>query len=192
MVAKIRQKLEVAENKLNGINGVAQENLTESIKLIEKSGMDIRFISHELMPSDLNHKGFKLMIAEFFAGMEKQGKMAFRYHVGKLPPLPRHYKIILFRIIKEMLNNTFNHAKATEANFNIFYDRDEADIKVILSDNGKGFDYKKMKVENRGMGLHNMKIRVGYLKGKLEIRSGPLGTTFLVSTPFELTDYERF
>lgn len=192
MVANIRQKLEDAENKLNGIYGIAQENLTESIKLFDKSDNDIRFIPHELMPSDLNHKGFKRMIAEFFARMEKQGKMAFRYHVSKLPPLPRHYKIILFRIIKEMLNNTVNHAKATEANFNIFYDRDEADIKLILSDNGKGFDYKKIKVENRGPGLKNMEIRVGYLKGKLEIRSGPLGTTVLVSTPFDLMAYERF
>jgi signal transduction histidine kinase len=192
MMDLIRQRLEVYENNLKRVTGIVRENRVETTKFIDKADKDILFISFDLMSSDFDHKSFRPMIVEFFDRIEKQGKMAFRYHVGKIPPLPNHYRVILFRIIKEMLNNTIKHAKATEANFNIFYDRDEAEIKVILSDNGKGFDDKKMKVENRGVGLNNVEIRVGYLKGKLEIRSDPFGTTVLVSTPVELTAYERF
>jgi signal transduction histidine kinase len=192
MMDLVRQKVEVAENSTKRITGIVQENRVEKTKFINKADKDILFISHDLVFSDFDHKSFRPMIAEFFERIEKYGKMAFRYHVGKIPPLPNHYRVILFRIIKELLHNTIKHAKATELNFNIFYDRDEAEIKVILSDNGKGFDDKKMKVENRGVGLHNMEIRVGYLKGKLDIRSGPFGTTVLVSTPIELSAYERF
>jgi signal transduction histidine kinase len=192
MMDLIRQRLEVYENNLKRVTGIVRENRVETTKFIDKADKDILFISFDLMSSDFDHKSFRPMIVEFFDRIEKQGKMAFRYHVGKIPPLPNHYRVILFRIIKEMLNNTIKHAKATEANFNIFYDRDEAEIKVILSDNGKGFDDKKMKVENRGVGLNNVEIRVGYLKGKLEIRSDPFGTTVLVSTPIELSAYERF
>jgi signal transduction histidine kinase len=191
LMAVIRLKVEDAENKVGGINQKIQENLAESVKLIEKATKDIRFIAHELMPSEVDQKRFEPMISELFAMMETQDRLDFRYHVSDLPPLPAYYKTNLFRIIKEMLNNTIKHAKGTEADIDIFYDNEDAEIKVILSDNGKGFDYTKMKEGNKGMGLKNLETRVTYLNGKHEISSGPLGTTVLVCIPFEINEYEQ-
>ncbi|MFD2201163.1 7TM diverse intracellular signaling domain-containing protein [Shivajiella indica] len=188
LMAMIRLKVEDAEIKLNGIDGSVQENLAETVKLIEKAGKDIRFIAHELMPSDIEHTRFKPMISELFAMMEKQDKLDFNYQIGDLPILPRHYKTNLFRIIKEMLNKTIKHANATKADIKIYFDYNDAEIKVIMSDNGKGFDYKKIKEVNRGMGLKNLENRIAYLKGKHEINSGPLGTKILICIPLEIEE----
>ena len=77
-------------------------------------------------------------------------------------------QIIIYRIVQELLNNVFKHAKATEIlvscnlNETIFY--------LTIEDNGKGFDAKKLSIFE-GMGLKNIKNRVEFLKGKLEIDS---------------------
>jgi len=191
LIAMIRLKVEDAENKLTGINNNIQENLAESVSLLEKAAKYIRFIAHELMPTEIEQKRFKTLISELFAMMEKQNKLDFKYHVGELPILPVYMKTNLFRIIKEILNNTIKHAKASKADIDIFYDQEAGEIKMIMSDNGLGFDYQKITEENKGMGMKNLETRVAYLKGKHEITSGSSGTKVEVSIPFEVKDDEQ-
>jgi signal transduction histidine kinase len=191
LMAMIRLKVEDALNKLIGNNKEIKENLSESVSLLEKAAKDIRFIAHELMPSEIEQKRFKTLISELFAMMEKQDKLDFSYHVGELPRLPIYMKTNLFRIIKETLNNTIKHAKASKADIEIFYDQEAGEIKMIMSDNGLGFDYQKIIEENKGIGLKNLETRVAYLKGRHKIISGPSGTKVEVSIPFEVKDDEQ-
>jgi signal transduction histidine kinase len=191
LIALIRLKVENTENKLTGINGKIKENLGECVILLEKAAKDIRFIAHELMPTEIEQKRFKTLISELFAMMEKQDKLDFKYHVGELPILPVYMKTNLFRIIKEILNNTIKHAKASKADIDIFFDQEAGEIKMIMSDNGLGFDYQKITEENKGMGMKNLETRVAYLKGKHEITSGSSGTKVEVSIPFEVKDDEQ-
>jgi signal transduction histidine kinase len=77
-------------------------------------------------------------------------------------------EIIIYRIIQELLNNVFKHAKATEVLVQLF--REETRLNITVEDNGKGFDISDLE-KNKGAGWANIRSRVDYLKGKVDLHS---------------------
>lgn len=97
----------------------------------------------------------------------------------KKDDLPREIKVTLFRILQEQLNNVLKHAHATEVLVRIA--RVNGHIKMVIHDNGKGFDvnYKK-----QGIGLSNIASRVKYCNGEMTIASAPgEGCTLTILLP---------
>ncbi|WP_202949664.1 sensor histidine kinase [Cecembia lonarensis] len=191
LLAMIRLKVENVEHKLSGLNGQVIEGLSESVMLLDKAAKDVRFIAHELASEELDQKQFKTLVEDLFQILKAQHQVKFSHQVAELPKLPTPIKGNLFRIIKELLNNILKHAEAQEAELELFYDEEDEEIKLIVSDNGKGFDWKKVKEEKKGMGISNLENRVAFLKGTYEISSGPQGTSILVCIPYDVKTYEK-
>ncbi len=72
----------------------------------------------------------------------------------------------LYRILQEALNNALKYAEASEISVNI--SQLENKFKVVIKDNGKGFDIAK---ESEGNGLNNMKKRALDINAELVITS---------------------
>jgi two-component system, NarL family, sensor kinase len=72
-----------------------------------------------------------------------------------------------YRIVQELLNNIVKHAAATEVLVQIM--RHDNNLTITVEDNGKGFDVAS--AQNKGNGLGNVRSRVDYLKGHLDIQS---------------------
>jgi|GEM_PF-1739133 len=191
LLAMIRLKVENVEIQLNGQYGQAKEKLSETVMLLDKAAKDVRFISHELATEELDQKRFNILIDDLFQLLKTQNQVQFSHNISELPKLPVHLKGNLFRIIKELVNNILKHADAKEAELEIFYDEEDQEIKLIVSDNGKGFDLDRVKEEKKGIGLNNLESRVALLNGTYEINSGSQGTTVLVCVPFEVKTYEQ-
>ena len=66
------------------------------------------------------------------------------------------------------MNNVVKHAKATLVN--VILESKSGVIRLLISDNGKGFDMAGMR---NGIGFANMKNRAQLYCGKLEITSLP-------------------
>lgn len=77
----------------------------------------------------------------------------------------------IFRIIQEAIQNTLKYASASEVK--IEFNSIEDGIILTISDNGNGFDVKRL---NEGSGLNNMKSRCKEASGELQIESGMGGT----------------
>jgi two-component system, NarL family, sensor kinase len=90
--------------------------------------------------------------------------------VGLGSRMPDAVEITSYRIIQELLNNMLKHAAATEAMVQVI--RDEGRLNIVVEDNGKGFDTNAL-AEKKGAGWVNIKARVDYLKGQLELNSEP-------------------
>ena len=73
----------------------------------------------------------------------------------------------MYRIVQELLNNIVKHAAATEVLVQIM--RHDINLNITVEDNGKGFDVSSS--QNKGNGLGNVRSRVDYLKGQLDIQS---------------------
>ena len=74
-----------------------------------------------------------------------------------------------YRIIQELLTNSFKHAKAKEILIQL---NSEEDAFVIqYEDDGVGFELDEP--TKKGMGLENIKSRVNYLHGSLSIDTHP-------------------
>ena len=81
-----------------------------------------------------------------------------------------------------LLNNVLKHASASEVLVQLI--RAEKRLNVLVEDNGKGFDTAILE-NNKGAGWNNIRSRVGYLKGQLDIHSD-IGKGTSVSIEFNL------
>ncbi|HEV7781162.1 MAG TPA: PAS domain S-box protein [Chitinophagaceae bacterium] len=89
------------------------------------------------------------------------------------------FKVNIFRIIQEQLNNILKHAKATRITINLFQDKKVTTL--VLNDNGVGFDTTR---KQKGIGVENIKSRAGNFRGNAEFVSSPgNGCTLTVVFP---------
>lgn len=102
-------------------------------------------------------------------------------HFGLDKRLDNAMEIALFRIIQELVTNIIKHAQATEASIAI--NQYDDTINLIIEDNGKGFDARKLP-EKDGMGLSSIERRIEHLEGTMEIDSTlGKGTHILIDIP---------
>jgi two-component system, NarL family, sensor kinase len=66
--------------------------------------------------------------------------------------------------------------------------RDGEAITVTIDDNGRGFDSRQKEKEEGGLGLTNIRTRIAYLKGTVDIDSTPgKGTLVAIYIPLQHT-----
>src|SRR5665213_2010532 len=85
--------------------------------------------------------------------------------------LPSDVRHDLFLVVKEALNNVLKHAKASEIQVQIL--SEDSAIRLIIEDNGCGFDAAQKQEGRRGNGLRNMRKRMDSLGGRMEISTTP-------------------
>jgi signal transduction histidine kinase len=89
-------------------------------------------------------------------------------------------KVTVFRIIQEQLKNILKYSKAKKVD--IFLQRKDNDLQLIIRDNGVGFDPRQI---TKGIGLSNIHDRVRFYNGKVELNSSPgKGCMLTVTIPF--------
>jgi PAS domain S-box-containing protein len=93
------------------------------------------------------------------------------------------FKLNVFRIIQEQLNNILKHAQATEVVISLL--QNKKSITLAISDNGIGFDTSKTP---KGIGIANIKSRAATYNGKAEFVSElTKGCILTVSFPLDAT-----
>jgi signal transduction histidine kinase len=81
--------------------------------------------------------------------------------------IPDSLKLVIFRILQEVLNNVAKHSKASLVRLSLRKVKEE--IELIVSDNGEGFDVKEM--PRHGLGLVSMRERAELSHGNFSIQS---------------------
>jgi two-component system NarL family sensor kinase len=146
-----------------------EEILTSTLQMV-------RSISQNVTPRYIQEHGLteslKKMIGNFNMGLN--GKTSIVLNVESTPPgFSELENLNIYRIIQESINNAVKHAEAVEIRVTISTSGNKTSI--IISDNGKGFDYSLVKVNDpkskAGIGLKNIQNRVIFLGGQLNIYS---------------------
>ena len=88
----------------------------------------------------------------------------------------------IFRILQEIINNSLKHSEAGVIAIEII--QNLTDLKIIISDNGKGFDFENEKESS--FGLSNIQKRTRELAGTLNLETSiGKGTKYTIITPLE-------
>jgi signal transduction histidine kinase len=83
----------------------------------------------------------------------------------------------IYLVVREALHNTFKHAGAHEVE--IALEVIDKGFKIMIRDNGKGFDPEKLNYQ--GNGLNNMKKRMNEIGGEFFLHSEPgIGTEIIL------------
>ncbi len=86
--------------------------------------------------------------------------------------LDKEFKLTVYRIIQELVQNIVKHAHATRTLVQISYE--EKLLTITVENNGTGIPSHNA---TDGMGLTNIKTRVKALNGQIDIQTGEEGTT---------------
>jgi signal transduction histidine kinase len=165
-------KLSLSAMKGNVI--LSEENarlFTKALSQLDNSMREMRRVAHNMMPEALVKFGLQQAVQDYcdsLLGMQ-QFKISCHFHDldKRIEPTA---EIIVYRIVQELLNNVVKHAGATEVLVQVM--RHNNSLNITVEDNGKGFDLATLD-QSKGAGLANVKSRVDYLKGQLDIRSEP-------------------
>jgi signal transduction histidine kinase len=104
-------------------------------------------------------------------------KVSFSVKSFKDESVGEKFKLNLFRIVQEQLNNILKHAHATEVDIRLT--QNKKSIILSISDNGIGFDTT---VKQKGIGIANIKSRAANYKGTANFISYPGGGCVLCVT----------
>lgn len=91
--------------------------------------------------------------------------------------LPDTVQLALFRVAQEALTNIHRHSGSETARIIVLRDGNEVSLEV--ADEGRGIEPD----HEPGLGLLGMRERVAQLGGRLDIASGPQGTTVKAVLP---------
>ena len=142
---------------------------------------EIRQLSRSLMDPTIGDLGLIDSINDLIENINLTRRLRVSLVADrKLEPLLcKNYKLTVFRIIQEALNNAIKHARATtvEIVFKLFGDN----LMVTIKDDGIGFDLATAKL---GAGLKNIQNRVYLVNGTYTIQTSPgSGCKIIINIP---------
>lgn len=156
---------------------------------------DMRGIIYNLKPMTLDDLGLTITLQRYANKIMDLNNIHVKVQSSDEPRdiLPV-VKLTLFRIIQEACNNVLKHAVASLINIDINYD--EHKIKVIIKDNGTGFNVEEKHPvateQSSSFGLSIMKERISLLSGTIEVQSEKgKGTAIIVSVPLTICEEEK-
>lgn len=159
-----------------------QNIISNTTDLIDESCREVRAISHNLMPPDLDNK----KLAEILENLVDKNRLItglnYTFNSGlsdeQLSPA---CKFTLYRVLQEILQNIIKHASATKVNISLTQNGEFTNL--LVEDNGKGFN---LSLSSFGLGLKNIHSRIKLLHGYLDIDSSiNNGTVFNISIPLK-------
>lgn len=159
------------EKKNESARDILFEIKESSISLLEK--MDD--IVWSINPKNDSLETLFLRIRTIAAKLFEAKEINYKIQVDdtiKYMHLPMEFRQHIYLILKEALNNLVKYSGCTEAE--IVVSCYSSFLKIVIKDNGKGFDPGK---ETQGNGLNSMKKRAAAMKSKLEINSKINGGT---------------
>ena len=149
------------------------------LELIDNSIAEIRLLTSKNV-TPVRNINLKTLIQKLVNNLNKNTtiKTIFNYRITN-QNIDDELKLNIYRIVQEQLNNIIKHAAPLQAK--IVIDAAGNSIRVVVSDNGKGFDVNKRR---DGIGITNMINRVESFNGKIDIESSPgNGTNIRIEIP---------
>jgi two-component system, NarL family, sensor kinase len=154
---------------------------TQTGHLIDEACLEVRRISHDMMPHALSVSGLKGALEDLVSRMTSlhyQVELDLRFHEDGLDQVKKN---TIYRLVQELLSNVQKHAEATEIFLQLF--EHDGQYHLTVEDNGKGFDYT-LSIQGEGIGLQSINSRVEFLDGDIIWDSVPgSGTTISIHFP---------
>jgi len=153
------------------------------LKLLDEASVELRNIARNILPGGLSKISLPAAVKGLLDTITASSGLKINYSVyGYEERLPEAVEISIYRILLELINNVIKHSGASLLTIQMI--RYPKYINIVVEDDGAGFDPKLPL--GQGMGLNNIRSRVMYLKGTIDIDSKKgAGTTILIEIPSE-------
>lgn len=146
----------------------------------ERTFQEVRNIALLLRPSMLDDLGLVAALEWQAREVSRRSEIEVTVESENVPEdLPDDYRICIYRLVQEALNNAVRHSGARNAKVAVGHSANF--ITVRVTDDGRGFDPNR----TRGLGILGMEERVNRLGGAFTAASKPgQGATIAAELPF--------
>jgi two-component system NarL family sensor kinase len=164
------------------------ETLRAASARVDEALNKVRLIAHDLMPNALTRKGLVTALSQLVGELNLTTPLTITFEAPPALPLKQSQAIAIFRVLQEMIQNTLKHARASRMAIRLTLQKMQ--LHVLCEDDGIGFDEDQQMEAANGLGLGNLRTRVGMLGGQLKVAaSGGQGTQYQFTVPLE-DDYD--
>lgn len=133
---------------------------------------ELRRIARDMMPETLLRSGLQTALADLCESIVS-AKCKVVFHAFDIrSDIPDREQIMIYRMIQEILNNAVKHSGASRIMLQC--SQENTAFFITVEDDGIGFD--PVQVNGNGMGLSNIRSRVDFMKGNMNIDSSEKGT----------------
>lgn len=149
----------------------------------------VRELTFDLSSPTLYKFGLEAALEELLEDkLRGEHHILYRFRDDKQPkPLPQDMLVLLFQSVRELLFNVIKHSQAHEVALDIRREMDS--IRITVADDGTGFDVAEAlssASRGRSVGLFNLRERLDYIGGTLDIDSAPgRGSRFVLVAPLK-------
>lgn len=158
------------EHAIEEKNGSCGELLERSHRNLSRAIEEIRQLTHKLVAPSLGAISLLHAIKELIDNINTVSPVKIELQADSFDEesLDKDMKLMFYRIAQEQLNNIIKHSQATRA----FIELNTTKIYSLLAieDNGIGFDSDSV---SAGIGLRNIRNRVSYYSGTVNIITTP-------------------
>ncbi|WP_427107810.1 sensor histidine kinase [Lysinibacillus xylanilyticus] len=139
-----------------------KEDITDIAHLVRETCIELR-------PPFIKEEGLEQALGHLIASTRLQCDFSTYFdYDSRLEGLSYEFKINIYRIVQELLNNARKHSNANEVEISIFYD--ESQIILLYDDDGVGL-LNSSEMDTNKIGMFSIKERVRILNGNIEINS---------------------
>ncbi|HKE82606.1 MAG TPA: ATP-binding protein [Vicinamibacterales bacterium] len=183
-LSAVKVELTVAERRLERLHETPGM-LADAQSSADTALRSVRDLTHLLHPSALEDLGLVAALDSQVQEFRKRHGVAMTFvHEGGRERQHPEIERALYRVVQEALTNIARHARARSGR--VVVQTEARTIRVVIEDDGVGFDAADVERpgRRRGLGLLGMRERVSQLRGRLDIRSGSAsGTRIDVELP---------
>ncbi len=149
-------------------NGVLFNN---ALSKLDESISEMRRVAHNMMPEALVRLGLEQALQDYCSSINpSEGLVISTGFYGLDQKMEGATSVTIYRIVQELVNNAVKHSGATEILVQVM--RRNQSLNITVEDNGKGFDTAAWQQQNTA-GFQNIRSRVDYLRGRMDIKSTP-------------------
>jgi PAS domain S-box-containing protein len=157
-------------------------SLEKICSMINECLAELRRILEHLRPSILDDLGLIIAvnrICEEFRELNHEIGLELELTI-KEEDMPEKYKIVVYRILQEALNNAYKHSYAKS--LKVFLRKKDGGVELGIEDDGVGFDIEKAHSNTlgKGIGLSSIRERAYLSGGSVSIGSRKGGGTSVV------------
>lgn len=148
---------------------LTKKELTALEKALQNTIDQVRTLSRLLAPPELKDIGLRESIRELINSCSVMKKPTFTLEIYSPQEdynLNLSKKRMIYRVVQELLNNTFKHAEADHVTLTLYFDK--KNFYLVYEDDGRGFDLQNIR---KGIGLDSIQSRIKFHQGALEIKS---------------------
>ena len=179
LLSTVKAHFTTIQNEIEQLDALDLTGKTNS--LIDEACIEVRRISHNMMPHALSISGLKGAIEDLGSQLQEQG-YSVSVEISNLPSsIETTKEVMIYRLVQEIISNIRKHAKASTILIQLIGYKNE--VNLLVEDNGQGFNYDDA-IAKGGLGLKSINSRVAYLDGTIDWDTQPNnGTSLTINIP---------